>query len=401
MNNLEKIVSIEKTLFEHAQKMNNPTLEEDLGVLIFEATFYKYSKNNEYKEKAITLLNKAIEVFSSKELPMGFFEGFEGIFWVVQYLNQCNIIDDESLLNDLKPYLLQSLETDIADNNFDTIHGGPSKLQYLINSENSSEVEKNIYVDKFIESLYNNRQENEKGIYWYDIFEEEKGLVNLGLAHGLAAMLTFVSRLKEQGFKNPKIDILIKGITKSLLTFKNDSTQNSHFPDYFSELGNNKNVNSRLAWCYGDLGISYAFLYSSIITENKDLKLEALKVINSVVKRGISDSKLDHFEEYFFFDTAFCHGISGIVYILSKINQHLQNPLIEQRLNYWKSQLIHNLDIQLKIQDDIYYPWYRQDKEKSFVLDKCSMLTGLTGTGLVLLSLQYDTYDWSDFFLLY
>lgn len=401
MNNLEKIVSIEKTLFEHAQKMNNPTLEEDLGVLIFEATFYKYSKNNEYKEKAITLLSKAIEVFSSKELPMGFFEGFEGIFWVVQYLNECNIIDDESLLNDLKPYLLQSLEADIVDNNFDTIHGSPSKLQYLINSENSSDVEKNIYVDNFIKSLYNNRQENEKGIYWYDIFEEEKGLVNLGLAHGLAAMLAFVSRLKEQGFKNPKIDILIKGITKSLLTFKNDSTHNSHFPDYFSELGNNKNVNSRLAWCYGDLGTSYAFLYSSIITENKDLKLEALKVINSVVKRGISDSKLDHFEEYFFFDTAFCHGISGIVYILSKINQHLQNPLIEQRLNYWKSQLIHNLDIQLKIQDDIYYPWYRQDKEKTFVLDKCSMLTGLTGTGLVLLSLQYDIYDWSDFFLLY
>lgn len=397
----DKIKTIESILFEHANQMNVPTIEEDLGVIILEATFYKYSKDNTYKNKALTLLEKAINVFPSKELPMGFLEGFESIFWTICYLRKCDVIEDESILKDLTPYLLQSLDADIKNNNFDTLHGSLNKLHYIIESNNHNESESEFYVNTFIDALFNNKQENSKGIYWYDQFENEEGLVNLGLAHGLGAILVFLSMLKDKKFKNAKIDILIRGITKSLLSFKNHISYGSYFPDYFSEFGQDKNVNSRMAWCNGDLGLAYALLYSSEIQNNDDLKSEALKVIHSISRRGITDSKLDHFEEYFFLDTGFCHGLSGIVYILSKINQKIKNPLIEKRISYWKNELIRNLDIQLNISGDIYYPWFRQDKEKSFVLDKCSMLTGLTGIGLVLLSLHYDQYDWSELFLLY
>ncbi len=396
----KEILKIESMLYDIAINMNMPTIEEDLGVLIFEATLYKYSKEEKYKTKALELLNKAIEVFPSKELSMGFLEGFEGLFWVVSYLNSCNIIPDESLIDDLRPHLLQSLKIDIKENNFDVLHGSLNKLNFLLNSKNQNNEETIFYVNQFVDSLFDNKEENERGIYWYDsFFENKKSLVNLGLAHGVSSVLVFLSKLKKEGYKNQKIDLLIEGVIKSLLSFKNKNTCSSYFPSDYSE--QHKNTDSRLAWCNGDLGIAYALLYSAEILEKEDVKTQAIKVVNSIIDRRISNSSIDHFEENFFFDTAFCHGISGIVYTLSKINKFLNNDVVEKRINYWKGELVNNLKMQLSIEDDIYYPSYKQDKGGSYTLDTCSMLSGLTGTGLVLLSLNYDRYDWSDFFLLY
>lgn len=401
MEILHKLEQIEAKLYDRAFEMNAPTLEEDLGVIILEAVFYNYSNEDKYKKKAITLLENAINVFPTKKLETGFFEGFEGIFWVVDYLIKNRLIEDESILDDLKPYLFISLQNDIDVNNFDTLHGSINKLQYLINSASFSQKVKDEYINKFVDSLFNTRVENENGIYWYDSFENEKGLVNLGLAHGLGSLLVFLTMLKNEHYQNPNINVLINGIFKSLMSFKNETSSDSFFPDYYSELDQTKSVNSRLAWCYGDLGIAYALLYSSESMQNNSMKSEALSVIHKICRRVITNSKIDHFEEYSFLDTGFCHGISGIVYILSIMNDNLQEPLLNQRINYWKNELLINLDKQLNISDDIYYPWYRQDSSRSYMLDECSMLTGLTGTGLVLLSIYFKEYDWSNFFLLY
>jgi lantibiotic modifying enzyme len=395
----KEILQIESVLYDIAKKMNMPTIAEDLGVIIFESTLYRYSGNEVYRQKTLELLEKAVEVFPVRKMQTGFLEGFEGIFWVVDYLLKHNIVSDNSFLDDLKPHLLKSIEIDLKGNFFDALHGSINKLDLLFNSSLYKREESLKYPDLFINSLWENRVENEKGIYWYDSSAINKDIVNLGLAHGISGILVFLTKLKGQGYENPKIDLLLEGIIKSLISFKSKNPYNCYFPSNYSE--NGSEAGSRLAWCNGDLGIAYAMLYCSETLQKSDLRKQAIEVINGLYHRRISNSEIDHFEENFFFDTAFCHGLSGIAYTLAKINEILKNPLIEQRIDYWKGELRNNLSTQLSINGDIYYPVYKQDKDHSYTLDKCSMLAGLTGTGLVLLSLEYGKYDWSDFFLLY
>jgi lantibiotic modifying enzyme len=395
----KEILQIESVLYEIATKMNMPTIAEDLGVVLFESTLYRYSNNEVYKQKALELMNQAIEVFPNRKMHTGFLEGFESIFWVVDYLYKHGILADDSFIDDLKPHLLKSLGIDLKGNFFDALHGSINKLDLLFNSNKFKREEVINYMDLFIDSLHENRVENEKGIFWYDSSSTEKDIVNLGLAHGISGILVFLTKIKNQGYENPKMDYLIDGIIKSLTSFKNTNPYNCYFPSNYSE--NGSEAGSRLAWCNGDLGIAYAMLYCAENLKKTDLRKEAIEVINGLYHRRISNSEIDHFEDYFFLDTAFCHGLSGITYTLAKINELLQNPLIEKRIDYWKRELLNNLSAQLSIKGDIYYPMYKQDKERSYILDNCSMLAGLTGTGLVLLSLEYGTYDWSDFFLLY
>lgn len=398
------LVNIEEILFNNSIHMKTPTLEEDLGVMLFEATFYKYSKNTFYKKRTITLLEKLIEVFPERNIQFGgFLESFEGLFWCIPYLHNCGIIDETTILDDLIPHLLKSLKIDIRNNEFDVLHGSINKLSFFIHTNYISYSEKVELFNNFIDSLDDSKNETDKGIFWFDEFEGNDGLVNLGLPHGIPSLLIFLTKLKVQGYSNNKSNILLEGIIKFLSNCKMDSPSDSLYSDFYSENYVNKNVSSRLAYCYGDLGIAYAFLYAGNKLVKEELIIEGKTIMESIVKRGVTNSKIDYFEDYFFLDTGFCHGLSGITYILEKINHFLDNSFLERRIFFWKEELIRNLSVQLNIEGNIFYPEHLQLKnsETPFIIDKQSFLTGYTGVGLVLLSLYYKKHDWSDFLLLY
>jgi len=144
------IKKIESILFDEVIQMEKPTIRNDLGVLIFEATLYRYSNEDIYKQKALKLLKTLTETFGNRSLGSGFFEGFEGIFYVVQYLHKCGIIEDESMLEGLEEYLLQSLSIDFKNNYFDPMHGSIGKLLYYINSQNQDSKKVNDLIDQFL-----------------------------------------------------------------------------------------------------------------------------------------------------------------------------------------------------------------------------------------------------------
>ncbi|MCO7184271.1 hypothetical protein NH341_02445 [Tenacibaculum sp. XPcli2-G] len=394
---------IEPILLEKSTEMHKPTLDADLGVLIFEATSYKYSNEVASKKKSLLLLNNLLNSFHEKELYSGFLEGFEGIFWVMNYLKECGVVEDEEIISDLLPYLDKSIEADIATNNFDLLHGSLNKLQYIIKSLGITNKKVIKCLDDFIDSLYSNREENESGIFWYDeVDKDEKPAINLGYAHGIPSLLVFLVRLKGLGYKKKELDILINGIIKSLNSFRFKVRSDTNYPDVFYQGENTEHISSRLGFCYGDLGIAYALSYAGVHLENKELISRAIKITNDVCRRIVSNSGMVYYEDYHFFDTAFCHGIAGIIYILIKIDKLLPSEILKNRIEYWKSELSHNLEIQLDIEGDIIFPSYLQpDDSNPYIIDKEALLMGYTGVGLVLLSLYYDKYDWSDIFLFY
>lgn len=395
---IEKIAAI---LFDNAMKMKVISIQGDLGAIIFESTRYKYAKDSKYKERTKALIDKSVAAFPESDFGPGFIDGFEGICWTIHYASTCGVLDSDRALIDIEPYLFDSLKRDIEQNHFDLLYGSMGKMLYYLKSDSHAEKRAGL-VDGFIASLYENRIETEQGIFWFDT-EEGAGLVNLGIAHGITAVLIFLLRLREKGYAHTYMDKLIDGILKSLVSFKNTAVCSSAYPAFYATLKDDKRrIGSRLAWCTGDLGVAYALLYAAEILKRRDITERAHEILGKLVVRGISDSGLDHFEEYGFFDTGFCHGISGVLFMWMQINARIKkSTVVEKRVLYWKKELIRNLKIQLKIDGKIYLPWYKQNADNSYTLDSESMLNGLCGVGLVLLSMHYKRRDWSDLFLLY
>lgn len=395
---------IESVLLNKCKNLDKPLLSHDLSFLLFEASYYKYSKDIKHKEICLNLLNNLLDSFDQIEYTTGgFTESFEGVLWLLVYLKKCNILDDDECYKDLIPYLHDSIDFDLESNNFDLLHGVLNKIQTLINfyGNDSSKAEK--YINLFVDRIFETRIEKDNCIFWYnEVYDDGSRAVNLGFAHGLPSLLVFLLKLKAEGYDNNKISVLIDGIINSLLSFSYEKSYDFFIPDVFYEdLDKNKYDSSRLAFCYGDLGLAFSFLFASKILDREDLSNLAEKIVYRVCKRTLTTSGILHYNDDHFFDTSFCHGISGVLFILTRINKIIDKEYLTKTIKYWNDELIYNLNIQLNIEGEIKFPFWMQPLSGDpYIIDEECILTGYSGTGLILLSLVYGKDDWSEIFLL-
>lgn len=403
INNL--LNKIDKILFESSKEMNNPVIDSDLGALIYFATRYKISNETKYKEHCEVLLNKFISVFSDFNYSTGTLTGFESVFWVISYLEESNLIEDSNLfLEDIEENLFLSVENDIEDNFNEIFYGTIGKVQFLLNDKKIKETKVINLINKIINSLWITKKKLNNQIYWSDkeYEEEHLGYVDLGIAHGICAILLFLVKLKELKFENEYIDTLIYGIIETFTLAESNQRGVSSFPDTYCIKNKDLNmINSRLGFCVGDLPAAYAIGYAGEIFKKEEWQLFSKKIIKKSAYRDISDSQLVYFSDYDFFDIGFCHGMSSILYIYYRVNKWVKDDYISFKIKYWEKELIKNVNKFIEIKDPIYYSKTSSKDKDKLELKKYSFLDGLCGASLALLAIEYDQISWSKFLSLY
>ena len=401
----ELLTKIDKILFESAKKMESPVINNDLGVLIYFATRYVGTGEIVYKKKSIYLLNKLVSVVGDFDFSSGAIDGFEGIFWTINYLKKCNIIDNShEFLEEIEESLFQSIQNDIENNIFEVFYGSIGKVQYFLEEEKIKENNVITLINELISALWNSKKDLEGQFYWVDnvSFKKDFEFVDLGLAHGICSIFLFLVKLKELQFNNPYLGLLINGIVKTYQLAENEVKGTSFFPDRYSIKDKSVNlINSRLAYCVGDLPISYAFCYAGQVLGNDDWIDYSKKIIKISTFKELSSSNLKQFQEYDFFDIGFCHGISSILFLFYQCNKYHKDDFISFKIEYWKKELILNINKIIKIKGPIYYSELFNQVEAKKSLNKNSFLNGLCGASLALLALEYDETDWSSFLCLY
>jgi lantibiotic modifying enzyme len=188
--------------------------------------------------------------------------------------------------------------------------------------------------------------------------------------------------------KNIESILYAKNAIDLILKYKKNGGD-SMFPSVIDLFNKSNNLSdSRLAWCYGDLGIAYSILYyyrASRDITYKDIALEIIKhCINRDKNTGVNDK-------------CFCHGTSGLFYIYYKLYSIFDIKIFEKAYKYWLNLTLENyrnissfetcaLNIELK--------------KKEYMLD-LGLIEGITGIGLSLISyLDTKENDWEDFFML-
>lgn len=336
-------------------------------------------------------LERCLEIITNKDVLMTYCSGLAGLCWLFNYLKVKNIIDIDldKLFLDTDEYLNSWAKNQIQRGNFDFLHGAiGAGFYFLSRVENKNH---RIYLSELVDGLNEIAiKEDDGSIKFLSMIDHESKTMgyNLSLSHGLASIIVFLARCFEKDINSDIACQLINGCVSYLLKqrFPNTNEYISVFPSSVSE--NQIKRPSRMAWCYGDLGIGIALYQAALITKNKEWEDLALNVLRRCAKR--TDLKQNSVV-----DAGLCHGTAGIGQVFHRMYRYSNDPKFRTAAQYWfdqtKKKAIHKDGI------EGYKTW---NGEKGWV-NETNLLEGVSGIKLALYCWENNIDpDWDSCLLL-
>ncbi|MCH5216818.1 MAG: hypothetical protein J1F10_07730 [Muribaculaceae bacterium] len=311
-------------------------LSGDFGKIIY---LYEYSKiNPSYAKTADELLQKLFDTYRSTQYIPTYCGGIAGFGIGLHILENSKYVSGaNNYLSDIDNYLSICLQNFLTNSNLDFLHGASGLGYYFeIRARKNNKTAKECiyrYIDNLERTAIIGKTGDKEYIKWKFDNNEKSKEYNISLSHGLssvAILLTRIYKNSNDASLNDRILKLLDGITNYLLSQRiNQFYYGSFFPTFPKECAPlNK---SRLAWCYGDLGISTALLHISNVTHNKCAFSTALGVAEFAAKNRLSPSKNA------VYDSGICHGSSGVAQYFSRIYDLTNNPIFYNAYDFWKN----------------------------------------------------------------
>lgn len=359
----ESVFKINEEL-KNNRKSNYNLYSTNGGQLLFQYLTAKLEvKNSSEFENSLTDFLKNFD----KTDNVSFSSGVSGNLWLINYFIEEEIIDD--LLLDIKEQVksvLQYVDEFNKQGNYDFLHGS---LGLLFVSNYCRKLLGDNFVKTRIDSVLEGVQTSEKGFYfnnWMGVYKniDITKSINFSLSHGLASAVIVLS-------KNNEGKEAVKGILKYIKTYKSKNKDTLSLYPSVVEKGKKIEYNSRLAWCYGDLGIAIAFWQAGKILSNELWKKEAIEImIHASTRKDLKKNKI--------VDAGFCHGTSGVAHIFNRFYKETKLEIFNKARNYWLEQTFIILK-ENKVEN--FKSW---QGDNGWVKDN-GLLEGVTGIGLVLL----------------
>lgn len=166
---------------------------------------------------------------------------------------------------------------------------------------------------------------------------------------------------------------MLKGCVNYVLSLEQDfNSIGSHFP---IDTGLQK---SRLAWCYGDLGIASSIWSAGKTTGNQEWKNKALEIFNDSTQRlSMNDTHVN--------DAGICHGSVGVALIFKRMYIETGQHIFLETAYKWINQTLSFS----KYDDGL--AGYKAIWWDKLVRD-FSLLNGISGIGLTFLSFLKNVY---------
>ncbi|PZR19475.1 MAG: hypothetical protein DI539_13840 [Flavobacterium psychrophilum] len=292
------------------------------------------------------------------------------------------IIDTiEEIIIQIDELLIEQLDINLHHDNVDILHGAVGMGIYFLERDNI------ICINKIVDKLEKDAKYRDGGLYWqkYEQYRLFTTVVDMGLAHGNASLLYFLAKVFTKDTKNEKVKKLIS----DSIRFHIDNAQqlnveiSSYFPHMIDALhfdsSSHTSENSRLAWCYGDLGVLHTLLIASITINEENLYDQIITMAENASKRK---SK----ENTGVIDVGFCHGSSGIAAIFQSFYDLTKNIKFLEASQHWLSYTLSCKDQTLKADETAGYSFFVDNK-------KIADLSLLEGVGGVLFSYCKSLYQ--------
>lgn len=210
------------------------------------------------------------------------------------------------------------------------------------------------------------------------------------MSHGISSILSILCKSYMNNYNIKNTDILIRYTVNFLLKSK-QSNMNSLYPNYI-DIYNYKGVKtkkeSRLAWCYGDLGVGIALWHASQALGQENWKQESINIFVHAAKRR-------ELEQNGIVDAGLCHGTAGIAHIFNRMFRNTGIKEFKDSSDYWILETIK----MAKFKDGLagYKAWHGKNGWQN----EYGFLEGIAGIGLALIAaISDDDPTWDECLLL-
>ncbi|HEX2685952.1 MAG TPA: lanthionine synthetase C family protein [Kofleriaceae bacterium] len=155
-----------------------------------------------------------------------------------------------------------------------------------------------------------------------------EGYINLGIAHGIPGIVAILARYITAGIEVERARSLLEGAVGYLRATASPRVGHRYpawLPTQREE--SNQEPVARVAWCYGDLGVSVAILSAAIATGRNDWRTTALTLAHDMAARSFEASQV--------VDTCVCHGSVGVAHLFNRLFQATGDTGFAQAAETW------------------------------------------------------------------
>lgn len=345
-----------------------------------------------YIDKNIEFIMGVLE--AEPQLHTSHSSGLSGLGYCLDFIQKNSL--SAYCLNDLLKEIDFSVKKHIHEyiqrDDYDLLHGALGVGCYLMFRESHLRE-----VEFLVQALENSLVKDIDGIRWkqFDEFRSGEYVYDFGLAHGNAGILYFLAKAYQLGIRKQACKNLIRGLIKFYKSnLQNPQEVGSYFPNFKEVDKYDKNslfARSRLAWCYGDLGILHTFFLVSKIIGDASLEYFAINLLKEVSKRC-------NYKETLVSDAGFCHGSSGAAYIFHKMFRATNEEAFKTSSDYWHKVTLDYTQVNSSKISGNFFKITEQSKGSNHL----SLLDGVAGIAIVLSSQSKKSHesDWDYIFFL-
>lgn len=361
---------IAKEIEKHIPDQSLPgLLSGTAGIALFLFIYSKYKQSEYFYNIAYQTLEKTIDNIN---LCTGhsFCSGISGICWAIDFLCDNGYIDKQnSNINiELYPYLKKQAIKSAVEGDFDFMHGSIGSAIYLLENNDSDTTFHNEIIESLSKYMIFCADGGCWKYYWADMKKDSR--INISISHGMASTCIYLIQLLNKFGSEEKGAYLLGKSIDYIIGQEYKDNRLSIFPTFCKHYDNKNNIrNSRLGWCYGDLGIALLFW-------NYYKHLGSKYFLNKSIELFLKIGKRKDLDTNCVFDAGLCHGTSGISLIYQKMYLNTNIEEFKEISVYWLNETMNFSFTQKR------HSAYPSNNPEHHL----SLLDGLSGVGLYLLS---------------
>ena len=332
----------------------DPTKQADFllsqSALLF-AYLAQIEPSAEWQDRAVDCLNLTIERVSASfhHWNLGLHGGLSEVGWSIEHITQVLAQSDASSEIQAENYgaedsdaedpiaaiddlLNRRLEQHSLPAVYDLISGLVGMGVYCLERLPREAAVRGI--EHIVHDLEELMERSLPGVTWFtppeymakqQLKQSPGGYYNLGVAHGVPGIVSFLSQVVTAGVEGRRAQALLEGSVEWLMAQQRPPQAQSRY-SYWCLPGQDGG-DSRLAWCYGDLGIAATLLLSSRLAAKPEWETAGTALMDRCVAWPVDRTGV--------LDAALCHGALGVAHIFNRAYQDDGNETYRNAARVW------------------------------------------------------------------
>lgn len=379
----DAITAVVRTVSDSLKDANALTL--DWGGALLLGQMAKEFDDADARQQANILRDGVVDRLSGYS-TLGLYGGLTGAAWACAYVDNTLGQRDDAHYEEIDDYLNEQIAARGHALHYDLIGGLAGIAAYFLERLPAPAAVSGL--TRILEVLDERAEWSEGGARWkthpdaLPDFQRRlapEGYFNAGFAHGSPGVLALAALAARAGVEKDRCRRLAEGSAAWILSLRNTGAETGQFPSWVSDAYTSGAT--RVAWCYGDLGIAAALAMAGREFDKATWLNIAANVAAFAGGRRDGLIRIN--------DPGLCHGSVGVAHVLTRIAALTGDRRVIDSASHWYRRTLAFVEqepgkygfrtLLSRLEDGKWLDEWQ---------DSAQFLTGSTGAALALLAAQ-------------